>query len=107
MVVSSRFRVLTSKHIGPARVFDGEDAAFEAVQNGAINEGDVIIIRNEGPRGGPGMREMLAVTAALAGRQMISKGSPSLPTVASLVPAMDLSLDMYVRRQRWAERLVW
>ena len=61
------------KHVGPARVFDGEDAAFEAVQNGEINEGDVIIIRNEGPRGGPGMREMLAVTAALAGRQMISK----------------------------------
>ena len=53
---------------GPARVFDGEEAAFEAVQAGAINEGDVIVIRYEGPKGGPGMREMLQVTAALKGR---------------------------------------
>jgi dihydroxy-acid dehydratase len=53
---------------GPARVFDGEEAAFDAVQAGAINEGDVIVIRYEGPKGGPGMREMLQVTAALKGR---------------------------------------
>jgi dihydroxy-acid dehydratase len=53
---------------GPARVFDGEEAAFEAVQQGAITEGDVIVIRYEGPKGGPGMREMLQVTAALKGR---------------------------------------
>jgi len=53
---------------GPARVFDSEEAAFDAVQQGAIKEGDVIIIRYEGPRGGPGMREMLQVTAALKGR---------------------------------------
>lgn len=53
---------------GPARVFDSEDSAFEAVQAGAINEGDVIVIRYEGPKGGPGMREMLQVTAALKGR---------------------------------------
>jgi dihydroxy-acid dehydratase len=51
-------------------VFDGEEAAFEAVQRGAINEGDVIVIRYEGPKGGPGMREMLQVTAALKGRGM-------------------------------------
>jgi len=56
------------KHTGPARVFDGEQAAFEAVQAGAIQAGDVIVIRYEGPRGGPGMREMLAVTAALVGQ---------------------------------------
>jgi dihydroxy-acid dehydratase len=55
-------------HQGPARVFDNEEAAMEAVTSGAINEGDVIVIRNEGPVGGPGMREMLAVTAALTGR---------------------------------------
>jgi dihydroxy-acid dehydratase len=55
-------------HDGPARVFDGEDAAFAAVQAGAIQAGDVVVIRGEGPRGGPGMREMLAVTAALVGR---------------------------------------
>ncbi|MDX2274489.1 MAG: dihydroxy-acid dehydratase [Hyphomonadaceae bacterium] len=53
---------------GPARVFDSEDDAFEAVQHGKINEGDVIVIRYEGPKGGPGMREMLQVTAALKGR---------------------------------------
>ena len=52
---------------GPARVFDGEEAAFDAVQAGAIADGSVIVIRNEGPSGGPGMREMLAVTAALIG----------------------------------------
>ncbi|QGZ93625.1 dihydroxy-acid dehydratase [Terricaulis silvestris] len=53
---------------GPARVFDSEEAAFEATQSGAITEGDVIVIRYEGPKGGPGMREMLQVTAALKGR---------------------------------------
>ena len=53
---------------GPARVFDGEHAAFEAVQNGVIKEGDVVVIRYEGPKGGPGMQEMLLVTAALKGR---------------------------------------
>jgi dihydroxy-acid dehydratase len=52
---------------GPARVFDGEEAAFAAVQAGDIEPGDVVVIRWEGPRGGPGMREMLAVTAAIAG----------------------------------------
>ncbi len=54
------------EHRGPARVFESEEQAFEAVQSSQINAGDVIVIRNEGPRGGPGMREMLAVTAALA-----------------------------------------
>jgi dihydroxy-acid dehydratase len=53
---------------GPARVFDREEAAFAAVQEGAIQPGDVVVIRGEGPVGGPGMREMLAVTAALVGR---------------------------------------
>jgi len=52
---------------GPARVFDSEEAAFAAVENGAIKPGDVVVIRYEGPKGGPGMREMLAVTAALVG----------------------------------------
>ncbi|MGE5182887.1 MAG: dihydroxy-acid dehydratase, partial [Acidobacteriota bacterium] len=55
-------------HTGPARVFDGEEAAFAAVQAGKIQAGDVVVIRHEGPRGGPGMREMLAVTAALIGQ---------------------------------------
>jgi dihydroxy-acid dehydratase len=55
------------EHRGPARVFDQEEAAFAAVQAGSIQPGDVIVIRYEGPRGGPGMPEMLAVTAALHG----------------------------------------
>jgi dihydroxy-acid dehydratase len=54
-------------HSGPARVFDSEEEAFAAVQHGLICAGDVVVIRYEGPRGGPGMREMLAVTAALVG----------------------------------------
>ncbi len=52
---------------GPARVFESEEDAMSAVTAGTINKGDVIVIRNEGPAGGPGMREMLAVTAALVG----------------------------------------
>ena len=54
-------------HRGPARVFDSEEAAFDAVQAGGIAGGDVVVIRYEGPRGGPGMREMLGVTAAIVG----------------------------------------
>jgi dihydroxy-acid dehydratase len=53
---------------GPARVFDSEEAAFAAVQGGRIKAGDAVVIRYEGPRGGPGMREMLAVTGAIVGR---------------------------------------
>jgi dihydroxy-acid dehydratase len=52
---------------GPARVFDNEEAAFAAVESGGIKAGDVVVIRYEGPKGGPGMREMLQVTAALVG----------------------------------------
>jgi dihydroxy-acid dehydratase len=54
-------------HRGPARVFEGEEAAMDAVTHGGIQEGDVVVIRNEGPAGGPGMREMLAVTGAING----------------------------------------
>src|SRR5439155_17546990 len=54
-------------HRGPARVFDSEEAAFDAVQHQRIKPGDVIVIRYEGPSGGPGMREMLAVTGAIVG----------------------------------------
>ena len=56
------------RHEGPARVFDSEEEAMEAAQNGRIVEGDVVVIRYEGPKGGPGMREMLGVTAALVGQ---------------------------------------
>jgi len=56
------------KHTGPARVFDGEIAAFAAVERRQIRAGDVVVIRHEGPKGAPGMPEMLAVTAALVGQ---------------------------------------
>ncbi|HWW23719.1 MAG TPA: dihydroxy-acid dehydratase [Edaphobacter sp.] len=65
-------------HQGPARVFDSEDACFAAVESGKINPSDVLVIRYEGPRGGPGMREMLAVTAAI-------KGIPELSETVALL----------------------
>ncbi len=65
-------------HKGPARVFDSEDACFEAVESGKINPDDVCVIRYEGPKGGPGMREMLAVTAAI-------KGIPELSETVALL----------------------
>jgi dihydroxy-acid dehydratase len=55
------------KHEGPARVFNSEDEAVEAIFGGKINKGDVVVIRYEGPKGGPGMREMLSPTSAIAG----------------------------------------
>ena len=55
------------KHEGPARVFDSEDDASKAIVEGSIKEGDVVVVRYEGPKGGPGMREMLDLTAALVG----------------------------------------
>ncbi len=58
------------KHSGPARVFDSEDTAIEAIYNGKIVDGDVVVIRYEGPVGGPGMREMLNPTSALAGMKL-------------------------------------
>ena len=61
------------KFTGPARCFDGEEACFEAVRRKQYDEGDVLVIRYEGPRGGPGMREMLATTAALYGQGMGDK----------------------------------
>src|SRR5438477_736152 len=61
------------KFTGPARCFDGEEACFEAVSKKKYKEGDVLVIRYEGPKGGPGMREMLATTAALYGQGMGGK----------------------------------
>ncbi len=58
------------RHEGPARVFDSEEAAVQAIKEGGIHEGDVIVIRYEGPMGGPGMREMLTPTSAIAGMKL-------------------------------------
>jgi len=60
---------------GPARVFDGEDACYKAVSDRAYEEGDVIVLRYEGPKGGPGMKEMLSTTAALYGQGMGEKAA--------------------------------
>ena len=57
-------------HSGPARVFDSEDDAIQAIYGGQIHPGDVVVIRYEGPKGGPGMREMLNPTSALAGMKL-------------------------------------
>ncbi|MDR1471261.1 MAG: dihydroxy-acid dehydratase [Synergistaceae bacterium] len=67
VVKQSAVRPEMMRHEGPARVFDGEEAAFKAISDRKIKPGDVVVIVNEGPRGGPGMREMLLPTAALAG----------------------------------------
>ncbi len=63
------------KNTGPARVFDSEESACDAIYGGKINPGDVVVIRYEGPKGGPGMREMLAPTSALAGMGLDSSVS--------------------------------
>ena len=66
-------KVAGTKHLthkGPAKVYDGERAGFEAVTRNEIDPGDVVIIRYEGPRGGPGMQEMLAVTGAIMGTDL-------------------------------------
>jgi dihydroxy-acid dehydratase len=61
------------KHSGPARIFESEEAAFDAIMGNKIKSGDVIVIRYEGPKGGPGMKEMLAPTGALAGMGLDDK----------------------------------
>jgi dihydroxy-acid dehydratase len=58
------------KHSGPARIFSSEEDAFQAIMDAKIKKGDVIVVRYEGPRGGPGMQEMLSPTSALAGMEM-------------------------------------
>jgi dihydroxy-acid dehydratase len=62
-----------ARHRGPARVFDSEEAALESILGGGIRAGDVVVIRGEGPSGGPGMREMLMPTSALAGMGLDDK----------------------------------
>jgi dihydroxy-acid dehydratase len=70
VVKQSAVREEMLRHEGPARVFDSEDAATTAIMAGKIQPGDVVIVRYEGPQGGPGMREMLTPTSAIAGMQL-------------------------------------
>jgi dihydroxy-acid dehydratase len=65
--------IQSKKFVGTARVFDTEESAFEAISKRGIREGDIVVIRYEGPKGGPGMREMLAATAALVGQGLGEK----------------------------------
>lgn len=65
--------IIKDKHIGPARIFESEENAYAAIESDQIRKGDVIVIRGEGPKGGPGMREMLSPTAALIGKGLGSE----------------------------------
>jgi len=67
VVKQSAVREEMLRHEGPARVFDAEEDATQAIMEGRIHKGDVVVIRYEGPKGGPGMREMLTPTSAIAG----------------------------------------
>ncbi|MCP4688819.1 MAG: dihydroxy-acid dehydratase, partial [Desulfobacterales bacterium] len=70
VVKQSAVRDEMLRHEGPARVFESEEAAVQAIKDGGIHEGDVVVIRYEGPMGGPGMREMLTPTSAIAGMKL-------------------------------------
>jgi len=64
---------------GPAKIFNSEEEAYQAIIDGKIQKGDVVVIRYEGPKGGPGMREMLAPTSALCGMEtVVSQGQPGV-----------------------------
>ncbi len=103
-----------TRHEGPARVFDSEEQAFAAVQAGDIKAGDVVVIRFEGPAGGPGMREMLAVTAALVGQGLASEvalltdGRFSGATVGFMIGhvAPEAALGGPIARVREGDRVV-
>ena len=70
VVKQSAVREEMLRHEGPARVFDTEEEATQAIMDGHIHRGDVVVIRYEGPKGGPGMREMLTPTSAIAGMEL-------------------------------------
>ena len=79
-------------HEGPARVFDCEEDAIAAIKGGKIVPGDVVVIRYEGPKGGPGMREMLNPTSAIAGMGLGSSCSPDHRRKISQEPARGASI---------------
>jgi len=98
---------------GPARVFESEEDAFEAVKKREYKEGEVLVIRNEGPAGGPGMREMLATTAALSGQGMGKKVAGPIGllkdgdviTMNAVTGELSVDIsdeDMAARRSEWS-----
>jgi dihydroxy-acid dehydratase len=83
---------------GRARVFEGEERATAAILAGRVRAGDVVVIRGEGPRGGPGMREMLSPTSAITGRGLAGDRSRSSRTVASPAAVTASWWDIFLRR---------
>jgi len=92
-------------HKGPARVFNSEEETFAAVQDGRIQSGDVVVIRYEGPRGGPGMREMLGVTAAIAGTAGVPVSTHLYPEVAAHVMRVTETAH-WLEWQDWADPIL-
>ena len=87
-------------HEGPARVFDSEEDAIAAIKGGKIVAGDVVVIRYEGPKGGPGMREMLNPTSAIAGMGLGSSVALITDGRFSGASPAELLSDMYLRKQQ-------
>ena len=94
-------------HEGPARVFDCEEDAIAAIKGGKIVAGDVVVIRYEGPKGGPGMREMLNPTSAIAGMGLGSSVALITDGRFSGASPEERPSVMYHRRQQWAVPLHW
>ena len=94
------------RHEGPARVFDCEEDAMEAITSGKIQEGDVVVIRYEGPKGGPGMREMLNPTSAIMGMGLGSTVA-LITTGVSAAPPEERPSAMFLPRRRWEDRSRW
>ena len=94
-------------HEGPARVFDCEEDAIAAIKGGKIVAGDVVVIRYEGPKGGPGMREMLNPTSAIAGMGLGSVGSTDHGRTFLRRDPEGLPSDMFHRRQQSADQSHW
>ena len=82
---------------GTARVFDGEQGAMDAVTEGTLQTGDVVVIRYEGPKGGPGMREMLAITGAIKGAGLGKDVLLLTDGLISVDPLATMSLQSYLR----------
>ena len=94
-------------HEGPARVFECEEDAIAAIKGGKIVEGDVVVIRYEGPKGGPGMREMLNPTSAIAGMGLWKFGSFELRTDVPPVHREVHPSDTFRRKQQSADQSLW
>ena len=98
MVKRSAVAPEMQQHSGPARVFNSEEEAIAAIYAGKIVPGDVVVIRYEGPKGGPGMREMLNPTSALAGMKLDKTVASSRTAASPAHPVAPLSVTSARRR---------